>query len=224
MRRPRAQIALAVVALILGLLVVVQLRSQGAGPGLDALSAQELTVLVANLNARNDQLRAEIASLESQANELATGQASGETSVGQLQRDLARIRLWAGLDAAAGRGIRVTVSGPLAGAAVEDVLNELRNAGVEALAVADVRIVPGSVVAGAPGSLSVENTALGDPFEISAIGNPEALTGSLTRAGGIIAQLAATYPDAVLTVVPIERLELPATERELVSTYGRPRL
>jgi uncharacterized protein YlxW (UPF0749 family) len=224
MRAPRAQIALAAVALVLGLLVVVQLRAQSAGSGLGELSAQELTVLVANLNERNDQLRAEIATLERQAAELASGQAQGETSVGQLQQDLARVRGWGGLDAVTGMGIRVTVGGPIPGAAVEDVLNELRNSGAEALAVAGVRVVPGSVVAGPAGSLSVENTALGDPFEISAIGNPEALTGALTRAGGLVAQLAATYPDVALTVIPVDRLELPATERALVPEHGRPRL
>jgi len=70
----------------------------------------------------------------------------------------------------------------------------------------------------------VENTALGDPFEISAIGNPATLTGSLTRAGGIVAQLAATFPDATLTVVPIDTLQLPATTRNLDPKYGQPRL
>ena len=81
MRQPRAQLSVAIVALMLGALLVVQLRSQNVGTALDTLSAQELTVLVANLNTRNDQLRAEIARLESEATELTTGQARGETSV-----------------------------------------------------------------------------------------------------------------------------------------------
>ncbi len=224
MRRQRAQLSVAVVTLLLGLLVVVQLRSQSGGTALDTLSAQELTVLVANLNTRNDQLRTEIASLEAVAGELSAGQARGDTAVGQLQRDLVRVRTWAGLDPATGPGIRVTISGQLAGSAVEDVINELHNAGAEAVAVADVRVVPGTVVAGAPGELSVENTALSDPFELSAIGNPEVLTGALTRAGGVIAQLAATNSDTVLTVVPVDRLEVPATVRNLAPAHGRPRL
>jgi uncharacterized protein YlxW (UPF0749 family) len=79
-------------------------------------------------------------------------------------------------------------------------------------------------VAGAAGSVSVENTPLSDPFEIRAIGSPEALTGSLTRNGGVIAQLAATFPLAVLTVTPVDRLDLPPTTRSLVPTNGGPRL
>ena len=71
---------------------------------------------------------------------------------------------------------------------------------------------------------SVENTLLGDPFEVSAIGNAEALVGTLTRAGGIIAQLAATYPAAQLTVTPVRNLQLPPTVRALTPIHGRPKL
>ncbi len=224
MRRRSSQLALAVVALILGLLVVVQLRTQSSGSQLDALSAQELTVLVANLNARNDQLRTEIAGLDAEANALETTQARGDSGLDQLRADLARVRGWSGLDAVEGMGVRLTVAGPLAGQAVEDILNELRNAGAEAIAVGPVRIVPGSVVAGPPGGLSVEDTPLGDPFEISAIGDAQVLTGTLTRGGGIIAQLAATYPQAVVTVTPVDKMLLPATDRSLQPTLARPRL
>ncbi len=88
----------------------------------------------------------------------------------------------------------------------------------------DVRVVAGTVVAGPPGALSVDNTALGDPFEISALGNPATLTGSLTRAGGIVAQLAATYPEAQITVVPVDLLLIPATTRDLTPAHGTPQL
>jgi hypothetical protein len=46
----------------------------------------------------------------------------------------------------------------------------------------------------------------------------------LTRTGGVIAQIGATYPDATLTVTPVDRLTLPATERSLAPIYAEPRL
>ena len=57
LRDYRAQLTLAAVLLILGFLLVVQLRSQSEGSALERLSTQDLTLLVANDNARNDQLR-----------------------------------------------------------------------------------------------------------------------------------------------------------------------
>src|SRR5438552_3723111 len=46
MRRRSSQLSIALVALILGVLLVVQLRSQNPGGGLEGLSAQELTDVV----------------------------------------------------------------------------------------------------------------------------------------------------------------------------------
>jgi uncharacterized protein YlxW (UPF0749 family) len=224
MSDPRHRLTIAAVLFILGLLVVVQVRAQAGGSGLAALSTQDLTVLVANLNSRNDQLRTEVAALERNLTVLADGSARGETSIGQLRADLARVRIYSGLDPVGGPGVTITVGGAIDGEGVEDLLNELRNSGAEAIAVGDVRVVPGTVVAGSIGSLSVEGVALPAPFEIRAIGSPETLTGSLTRVGGIVAQLATTYPGAMVTVTPVERLELPATTRLLVPTHGTPRL
>jgi uncharacterized protein YlxW (UPF0749 family) len=107
---------------------------------------------------------------------------------------------------------------------VEELINELRNAGAEAIAVGDVRVVTGVVVLGGRGGAQIDGTILGDSFEVEAIGAPDKLTGSLTRSGGVIAQLAATQQDVVVTVTPVDRIELPATTRTLVPAHGRPRL
>jgi uncharacterized protein YlxW (UPF0749 family) len=224
MHELRSQLTVTAVALLLGVLVVVQLRGQQQASALAGLSAQELTVLVANLDAHNEQLRGEVAALEAQLGDIDAAQSRGDTSVDGIRRDLARVRAWAGLDPVTGQGVTITVSGPVGGPGVEDLLNELLTAGAEAVAVGDVRVVPGSVVAGAPEALSIENTPLGDPFEIRAIGSREGLTGSLTRIGGVVAQLSATYPRAVVTVTPVDTLALPATSRTLQPAYGTPRL
>jgi uncharacterized protein YlxW (UPF0749 family) len=201
-----SRLSVALVACLLGLLVVGQLRGQAGVPGLSNLTATELTQLIANLTTSNDLLRAEIGELGRREATLAAAGDRGETAVDELDDDLARIRAWAGLTA------------------VEDLFNELRNAGAEAIAVDGVRVVTGVVVAGAPGELSVENKALGDAFEIRAIGSSQILTGTLTRTGGVIAQVETAYPDATLTVTPVDRLTLPATERTLVPTDAEPRL
>ena len=224
MNKRRNQLSLAIVAFLLGGLIVVQLRSQEAGNGLDQLTPTELTVLVGNLNTRNDQLRAEIATTQAELSALQASDARGDTSVGQLQSDLAKVRAWTGLDPVNGPGVRITVTGGIDAPSVQALVNELRNAGAEAIAVNDLRVEPNSVVNGPAGGLLIGSTALGDPFQVSAIGNPETLTGSLTRAGGIVAQLAATAPSAQLIVTPIDTLLLPATTEDLVPAHGRPQL
>jgi uncharacterized protein YlxW (UPF0749 family) len=80
------------------------------------------------------------------------------------------------------------------------------------------------VAIGTPGAITVGAVALEDPFTLNAIGAPDKLTGSLTRPGGIIAQLSATQPDVTVDVTPMERIGVPATDRNLVPSHGRPRL
>lgn len=224
MRRTSGRLAVGLVLVVLGFLVVVQLRSQAASEGLNALSVQELTELVANLTTRNNQLRQEIRTLETQRDAVAGAVERGDTSALQVRADLNRVLGWSGALGVTGAGVRVQVDGPLPGDAVEGLVNELRNAGAEAISIGAIRMVPGVVVSGPAGNLVVTGIPLADPIELLVIGQPETLSGSLTRAGGPIAQLAATYPDVLVTVFTADRLSVPPTDRDLAPRLGRPRI
>jgi uncharacterized protein YlxW (UPF0749 family) len=224
MRDRRNQLTIAAVAFVLGLLVVVQLRTQSGGAAFAGLSSQDLTVLVANLNDRNDQLRREVATLDRELATLSADRQRGDISIDDLRADLRRVRLYAGLDPATGPGVVVHVRGPIDGAGVEDLVNELRNAGAEAMAASDIRLVPGAVVSGPAGQVSIGGASMGDPLELTVIGPPDKLIGSLTRSGGLIAQLAATHSDVSIEVTPVDGLRVPASTRDLVPTNGRPLL
>ncbi|MGO9179702.1 MAG: DUF881 domain-containing protein [Candidatus Limnocylindrales bacterium] len=223
MRSPRAQWTIAFVALVLGFLAIVQLRAQAGGVGLANLSETDLTTLIASLNQRNTQLAAEVSTLQSQARALQQARDQGVSAVGGLRDDLTGIRLWAGLDPVTGPGVVVECAGPMTADEANELLNELRLAGAEALAVSSVRVVTATVVAGPPGALSVENLPLPSPFQVSAIGDSINLTASLTRVGGIVSQLQVTSPGVQVTVAPSGSLVLPATDQSLIPADGQPR-
>jgi uncharacterized protein YlxW (UPF0749 family) len=224
MRRRSSQVAVSAVLLLLGFLVVAQLNSQATTVGLNALSVQELGELVANVTTRNNQLRDEVQTLEAQRNTLQATVKRGDSSASEVRSDLTRILGWSGAVPVTGTGARVTIEGQLPGDAIELLVNELRSAGAEAISVGGVRVVPGVVAGGQPGAVLVGGVPLRDPAIIEAIGQPEALSGSLTRAGGPIAQLAARYPDVIVTVDTEDRLTLPASDRDLAPKLGRPTL
>ncbi|HKF86109.1 MAG TPA: DUF881 domain-containing protein [Candidatus Limnocylindrales bacterium] len=224
MRRRPAQLALTAVLFVLGVLAVAQFNGQGAGQGLSELSVSDLTELVANVTTRNNQLRDEIATLERQRETIAGAVQRGDTSSAQIRSDLNRVLGWSGVLPVTGAGVRVTVSGPIPGDAVELLLNELRNAGSEAVAIGGVRIVPGVVATGPAGAVVVRGVPLGDPVVLTAVGQPQVLAGSVGRAGGPIAQLSARFPDVVISVVAVDLVTVPATDRDLTPELGRPRL
>jgi uncharacterized protein YlxW (UPF0749 family) len=224
MRRPSGRLAVSLVLVLLGFLVVVQLRSQAVNPGLAGLSAQDLTVLVANLTTRNNELRDEIAVLGRQQESVASAVERGDTSAVQIRTDLTRIEGWSGALAISGAGVRVIVEGPIAGDAISQLVNELRNAGAEGISIGGIRDVPGVVVTGPAGAITVNGVAPAEPLELLAVGQPETLTGSLTRAGGPIAQIAARFPDVTVSVSAMDLVTLPATERDLNPKFGHPRI
>lgn len=222
--RATGRAAMTAVLLLLGFLAVVQLNSQSANDGLNNMTVQELGELVGNLTTRNDQLRQEVSNLQRQRDGVAGAVERGDTSAAQVRSDLNRVLAWSGALGVSGTGVRVTVTGALPGTAVEGLLNELRNAGAEAIAIGDIRIVPGVVVAGPAGSLMTSGIPLSDPMEILAVGQPDVLAGSLTRSGGPIAQLAARFPEVEVNVSAVDLLNLPPTDHDLAPDLGRPRL
>lgn len=224
MRRGSGRLAMSAVLLLLGFLVVAQLNSQAADQGLAALSVQELTELVANVTTRNNQLREEIQNLERQRESVKSAVERGDTSAVQIRTDLRRVLGWSGALGVSGAGVQVDVEGPLPGDAIEQLLNELRNAGAEAIAIGAIRVVPGVIVSGPADSLVVSGIPVAGPIEILAIGQSEALAGSLARAGGPIAQLAARYPDVSITVIGSDFVDVPPTDRDLYPVLGSPRL
>jgi uncharacterized protein YlxW (UPF0749 family) len=224
MGRGKGPLAVGLVLAILGFLVVAQLRSQGQGQGLAQLSVQDLTELVANVTARNNQLREEIQTLQAQQQSLASAVQRGDTSSTQVRSDLTHILAWSGSVGVTGAGVEVTVNGMLPGPAVGQLINELRNAGAEAIAVNGTRIVPGVVVTGDPGHLMVAGQPLTAPLVLVAVGQEETLAGSLSRAGGLIAQFTAQFPAVDVKVEPQDFVTVPASNRSQAPVLGRPRL
>jgi uncharacterized protein YlxW (UPF0749 family) len=223
MRRLSGRLAVGAVMLLLGFLAVAQLRSQSAENGLSGLSTQDLTSLVANVTSRNTALRNEIATLQQQQATIAAAVQRGDTSTLQIRSDLSRVEGWSGALGITGPGVRVLVEGSLPGERIELLINELRNAGAEGISFGGIRDVPGVVVTGPAGGLSAAGFALGTPLELFAVGQPEVLSGSLTRSGGPIAQLGAEYPSVTITVTTASLITLPASIRSLDPTLGHPR-
>jgi uncharacterized protein YlxW (UPF0749 family) len=223
MRTVRGRWAVSAVLFVMGVLLVVQFRAQTANGGLANLTTQDLTTLIANLNDRNAELRGEVTDLQAQLRTLQGTQQTGQSNVGQLQGELQELRMWSGLDAVQGQGVDITISGPITAAASNDILNELRIARVEAMAIGGVRVVPGTVVGGDPGGLSVENVALPTPFHLQAVGDPSNLQAILQRAGGVVSRIQVAQPDVTVEVGAVN-VTIPGTDRDLSAPDAKPQL
>jgi uncharacterized protein YlxW (UPF0749 family) len=223
-RSRSGQIAIAALAMVLGFLAVVQFRTQATAGGLADLSAGDLTTLIANLTTHNQQLATEEATLRTRLLDLQASGTQHAKIMASIRDELSRLRRWAGFDPVRGRGVRIIIDGPIGAHGLNDLINELRSAAAEAIAIEDVRITEADVVADLPDGLGVENRALDAPITVWAIGNPQVLTASLTRVGGIIGRIQVSQPEVTIAVAQQDVIDLPATRRAPGPRTGRPTL
>jgi len=216
-----ARVSLLAVAALIGLLGVGQLRSQARPAEISTLSAQELSTLVETLSTRNRELRIGLADIRDQVREYRLSGSQGESALQVGREDLRRITAFAGLAAVEGQGIVMSVDGSLDAIALNDLINELRNAGAEAIAVDEIRITARSVAVQGPLALEIDDVEVGRRFRLSAIGSPDGLLGAMERPGGIISQLK-LFVRATIEIRQAESVQLPATAQTLLPETGEP--
>ena len=212
MRTRNGTIAASIVALFLGLLAVTQIQVQDVySRSLEVETPSSLTTVIANLAERNNSLREEIFDLRLRTESAREEAASGKGSLTEAQRQLAQLQVFAASTAVHGDGISVRVDGAFDDSALSDLVNELRNAGAEAVAVNDVRVGPRSWFGiRTDGALTVDGNGTRGPWTVRAIGSPEVMYVAMTRTGGIIGQFQLIYRNTRFTVSKETALSLPS--------------
>jgi uncharacterized protein YlxW (UPF0749 family) len=216
-----AQASLFGVALLIGLLLVGQLRSQARPTEISSLPAQELSQLIETLSNRNRELRTGLADIREQLREYRAAGSQGQSALDVTREDLRRITAFAGLAPVMGQGIILEVDGRLDAIALNDLINELRNAGAEAMAVDAIRITHRSVASQGPTALVIDGIDVGERFTVRAIGSPEGLLATMQRPGGIISQLE-QFINATIEARQSEQIVLPATGLSLAPAVAQP--
>jgi uncharacterized protein YlxW (UPF0749 family) len=216
-----AQATLFAVAMLLGMLGVGQLNSQARPIEISRLSATELSTLIETLTARNRELRSGLADIRDQLRQYEVSGPRSESALQVSREDLRRITAFGGLAAVDGQGIVMDVDGNLDAIALNDLINELRNAGAEAIAVDAIRITARSVATEGPRAMELDGFEVGERFTLRAIGSPDGLLGAMERPGGIISQLK-LFIRATIQIRQAESVELPASDVSLLPVVGTP--
>lgn len=215
-----AQLSLFTVALIIGVLLVGQLRSQARPIELSSLSAQELSTLIETLSARNVELSDGLANLREQIRDYERAELQGQSALELTEEALDGLGAFAGLRGVEGQGIVIEIEGSFDPTAVNDLVHELRNAGAEAIAVDDVRVTARSVAVLGTGAIEIDGVPIGRSFTMSAIGSPSGLRAAIERPGGILTLLQQSI-DAVFTIEERTSLLVPGTQRDLTPQVAR---
>jgi uncharacterized protein YlxW (UPF0749 family) len=90
------------------------------------------------------------------------------------------------------------------------VVNELWNAGAEAIAVNGNRVVAGTSFRCVGAVILVNNIQIAPPVVVEAIGDPQTLSGALNLRGGVIEEIRQTGGEQMVTIRSVTKMRLPA--------------
>jgi len=222
-------LSLTLVCLILGFIIALQLRAQ---ENLEATPLLQKNKQLVSVIRKTEQ---EIDSLEKQISEARENIQQQESSLHdekgqakQAKAELQKLQVLAGATPVTGEGLIITLDDNKKGKdSLSDVdpnwfiihstdilrlINELKNAGAEAIAVNGQRIVTTSEVRCVGNTIMINTTRMSPPYQVEAIGNPAVLKKALLENGrGIIYELKSL--DFPVSIVEAKDLQIAAYKK-----------
>ncbi len=183
----RPHLVIGLLFLVLGLLVsVAVLRPGDADAPWRTARTEDLVQILDDLGARQDRLEAESARLTLLQGELESG--STAQALAEARRRLEALRVVSGTTPVVGPGLAITIDDPegaVDAPVLVDAIQELRDAGAEAMAVGSTRVVVDTWFADTGNGVEVDGVPVGSPIRILAIGDPETMGAALSIPGGV---------------------------------------
>ncbi len=221
MRNRRAQMSMMLVALLLGLLLVMQLRTQGRlTKSLAAQSTTDQSTMISNLYDANTALRSQVAKLIGELDQY--GGSIGQNDLAPMERELEALSIINGLTDVSGPGIELATNADLRSEDLQDLINEVRNAGAEAISLNGIRITAHSALTQETGNVKLNGIRVNAPYRLVSLGHPDTLERALLRKGGLVTYLQNTYSGATVSVEKQDKLVIPAATVGNVWTYATP--
>lgn len=219
MRSKSAQVSIAVVCLVLGIMLAVQYRASQDYAGYNTGRDSDLTINLKKVTEERNSLAKEVVDLREKLSNVR----KSDQAMADLQEELQKANMAAGQIPVTGPGIIVTLNDSTRALQpgedpndllVHDrdiliVVNELKSSGAEAISVNDERLVSMSEIRCAGTTILINSTKIAPPFTIKAIGDPDVLQSGILIKGGYVEQNLKFWGIQV-QVLKSKKIEIPA--------------
>jgi uncharacterized protein YlxW (UPF0749 family) len=226
LRRPsRGQTVVSVLLAVLGFAAVVQVQSNDRDQNFVGARQSDLIALINTLALATDRAESEIAELEDTRESLRDDAESTQTALTVAREQVEALGILAGTVPASGPGIRVRVESRTGTLGTDQLLNgleELRNAGAEAIEINDsVRVVAQTGLVDSPtDGLLVDGIPVQSPYVLEVIGDPYTLATALDFDGGFIEEVESV--EGTVQVEQLDMIEIASTARVPEPTFAEP--
>lgn len=175
---------------LLGFVLVAQVRAtENVGDRLEAERQEDLARILSEVTAQSDRLQQEVAELRLTLVEFETSAEREELARRSLERRLDDLRVLTGVTPVEGEGVVLTVEDPQVEVGQDlfvDTVQELRDAGAEAIAINDVRMVASSAFTTRNERVLLDRQLLEQPYRVVAVGPAETIATALAIPGGVV--------------------------------------
>lgn len=186
-------IALTLVCIILGVMLAWQYKSINYNQSVSNLQNKRVDELkddLIRIQKQKNDLEDKLKTLEKENQTYEKVKAGDSDAARQIQNNLDKARIFAGLTDVKGKGVVVTIENNsylyVEDADIMNVINELRASGAQAISVNDERIVAMSEIREAGQYIMINGKQMVSPFVIKAISDPDKLERSLRLIGGVL--------------------------------------
>jgi uncharacterized protein YlxW (UPF0749 family) len=218
----RSQVVVGVLCALLGFALVAQV-SQTQEDQLSSLRQSDLVRLLDDVTQRSGELEDQVASLEATRDELRSGSGRERAALEVAREQEQTQGILSGRLPAQGPGVEIEVAED--GSALDafllfNVLEELRNAGAEAMEVNGVRLVASSYFEDTADGVVVDGQRIASPYRWTVIGDPSTLETALEIPGGAMATLRSD--GARTTIQQQAQVEVTATREPSEPRFATP--
>jgi len=189
-------VAMMLVCVILGIMLSLQYKSVNYNQSIASFENKRLDELkdeLITLQNQKNSLQERLQELEQENQTYAKVKAGDSEAAQQIQNNLKKARIFAGLETVKGKGIIINLDNNglilVQEYDILDMVNELRASGAQAISVNDERIVAMTEIRAAGQYIVINGKQMNAPFVIKAIADPDDLERSLSLMGGVLERL-----------------------------------
>lgn len=197
----RTKVVVALLCGLLGFTAVAQAQQRVEDP-LTGLRQADLIRLLDELTQRTDQLLADRDTLQTELAGLQSAVVDNEAAVAAAEARLQALSIQAGTVPVQGPGVSATITDPLNRLSAQtfvSLIEELRNAGAEAIEVNGIRVSGRSYFTRSDAQIMIDHVPISSPYTITAIGNGNAISVALEMPGGIMSAIRNMGASATVT-------------------------
>ena len=203
---------LTLIGIILGFLIIRQLyltkQAEKIKTGEDN---QMLALEISQLIKANSDLRLEMTNLSTTQEKYNKSLEDKKGASEELSKNLEKYKIISGVTKIAGQGVEIKIEGGIEQEQLVDLVNALRNIGVDGVSINSKRFIISSYFTKTAEGIYLGGTKISAPYVVGVVGNGALVKESLLRRGGIIDQIKESGDDIKVDVEQKEEITLPAS-------------